>query len=301
MSEAKGVLYLCPTPIGNLEDITLRALKVLKEADYIAAEDTRVTIKLLNHYEIKGNLISYHEHNKRQKGPELISLLSEGKTIALVTDAGTPGISDPGEDLVKEAIDAGIRVIPLPGAVAAICALIASGLSAERFVFEGFLPRKTKERKERLSELSQEKRTMILYEAPHRIKDTLKDIKKALGNRQMVVAREITKMYEEFFRGSVDQVIDWFSKKPPRGEMVLVIDGLKAPDNQQERVALNVEELLENPNMESNADFVEFTKQLNLSYEKNLKKGMPKNRAMRKAALEFGITRNQAYDILMRK
>ena len=159
-------------------------------------------------------MISYHEHNKRQKGPELISLLSEGKTIALVTDAGTPGISDPGKDLVKEAIDAGIRVIPLPGAVAAICALIASGLSAERFVFEGFLPRKTKERKERsFLELSQEKRTRILYEAPHRIKDTLKDIKGALGNRQMVGAREITKMCEEFFRGSVDQVIDWFSKK----------------------------------------------------------------------------------------
>jgi len=205
LQERYGTLYLCPTPIGNLEDITLRALKILKRVDFIAAEDTRVTVKLLNHYEIKTPLISYHEHNQRQKGPEIIQLLLNGKNVALVTDAGTPGISDPGEDLVKLAVAEEIPVVPLPGAVAAICALVASGLSTERFVFEGFLPRKPKDRNQRLRLIATEPRTIVFYEAPHRILKTLEYLREALGNRKISVAREITKLHEEFFRGTIEQ------------------------------------------------------------------------------------------------
>ena len=220
-----GVLYLCATPIGNLEDITFRCLKVLGEVDVIAAEDTRRTIKLLNHYEMSKPLTSYHEHNKKTKGEEIIALLSEGKKIALVSDAGMPCISDPGEDLVIQCIEKGIRIVPIPGATASLTALSISGFDTERFVFEGFLPRKGKEREERLNEIAGENKTIILYEAPHRLLKTLKDLEKYLGNRNISVSRELTKKFEETIRINLREAIEEFSQRDIKGEFVLVIEG----------------------------------------------------------------------------
>jgi len=289
----KGTLYLCPTPIGNLEDITLRALKTLEEVDLIAAEDTRVTIKLLNHFEIKKPLISYHEHNKKSQGAKLISILLEGKNIAIVTDAGTPGISDPGEDLVKQAIDAGINVVPLPGAVAAICALVASGLSTDRFVFEGFLSKKNQERDKRLSELVSEKRTLVFYEAPHRIIKTLKALKDTLGNRRVTIAREMTKLHEEFIRGTLEDLIQRFGEVTPKGEMVIVLEGVKSDLNSDKR------------QVASNLDSEPSAKELKLKLESIIKdhiaQGYTKNHALRCAARELGISRNEAYELLINK
>ena len=222
---SKGILYICPTPIGNLEDITLRTLRVLEEVDLIAAEDTRHTIKLLNHYEIKKPLISYHEHNKVVKGDLLIEKLESGINIALVTDAGMPGISDPGEDIIRLSIENGIEVIPLPGATAAITALVISGFSTDSFVFEGFLPSKKNDRIKELQRLKDEKRTIILYEAPHRILNLLKDMYEELGDRQISISRELTKIYEETFRGSIKEVLNKFETERPRGEFVLIMKG----------------------------------------------------------------------------
>lgn len=218
-----GDLYLCATPIGNLEDITLRALRVLKEVDLIAAEDTRQTKKLCSHYDITTPLTSYHEHNKQQKGQYLIEQLKTGKNIAVVTDAGMPGISDPGYDLVILAVEAGIKVVPLPGAVAAVSALVVSGLPTEQFVFLGFLPRAGKKRKNELLRLAAEERTMIFYEAPHRLRKTLEDFLHALGNRQIVIGRELTKKYEEFWRGELIAALDYFQE--PKGEITIVLAG----------------------------------------------------------------------------
>ncbi|MCG1011817.1 16S rRNA (cytidine(1402)-2'-O)-methyltransferase [Tepidanaerobacter sp. GT38] len=287
--EKHGILYLCPTPIGNLEDITLRALKILNEVDYIAAEDTRVTLKLLNHFNIKTPLISYHEHNKKSQGPRLISLLQEGKNIALVTDAGTPGISDPGEDLVKDAIKAGINIVPLPGAIAAICALVASGLSTERFVFEGFLPKKNQDRDRRLFELATEQRTIIFYEAPHRIIKTLKVLKDTFGNRKAAVAREMTKIHEEFARGTLEDLIQRFEEAKPKGEMVIVLEGAKQHINNERGPATLFEDELSLDQLKS---------KLKAMFEKNISKGYAKNQALRKAAKELGLSRNEAYRIL---
>ncbi|NLZ54852.1 MAG: 16S rRNA (cytidine(1402)-2'-O)-methyltransferase [Thermoanaerobacteraceae bacterium] len=286
-----GTLYLCPTPIGNLEDITLRALKILKEADYIAAEDTRVTIKLLNHFKIKTPLISYHEHNKKNQSLRLISLLQEGKNIALVSDAGTPGISDPGEDLVADAIKAGIDVVPLPGAAAAICALVASGLSTKRFVFEGFLPKKAQERTRRLLELISEQRTIVLYEAPHRIIKTLKALRDTLGNRQATIAREMTKIHEEFVRGTLEDLIQRFTEVSPKGEMVIVLEGADPTLNSDNRQTATLAE----PKLSSE----ELKSKLKLIVEANISQGYTKNQALRKAALELGLSRNQAYELLI--
>lgn len=222
---AYGILYICPTPIGNLEDITLRTIKVLKEVDLIAAEDTRRTIKLLNHYDIKKPLISYHEHNKVTKGEVLLEKLKEGKNIALVTDAGMPGISDPGEDIIKLCIEENIEIVALPGPTAFVLALVISGLSTESFVFEGFLPSKGKERKERLNRLKKETRTIILYEAPHRIISLLKDLLENLGNRKISISRELTKIYEETFRGTILEALEKFQRQKPKGEFVLVVEG----------------------------------------------------------------------------
>ena len=222
---SKGILYICPTPIGNLEDITLRTLRVLEEVDLIAAEDTRHTIKLLNHYEIKKPLISYHEHNKVVKGDLLIEKLESGINIALVTDAGMPGISDPGEDIIRLSIENGIEVIPLPGATAAITALVISGFSTDSFVFEGFLPSKKNDRIKELQRLKDEKRTIILYEAPHRILNLLKDMYEELGDRQISISRELTKIYEETFRGSIKEALNKFEAERPRGEFVLIMKG----------------------------------------------------------------------------
>lgn len=283
----KGKLYLCPTPIGNLEDITLRALKVLEKVDLVAAEDTRVTIKLLNHFEIKTPLMSYHEHNKKTQGAKLVELLLEGKNIALVSDAGTPGLSDPGEDLVRESVKAGIKVVPLPGAAAAICALVSSGLSTKRFVFEGFLPQKARDRKERISELVLESRTVVFYEAPHRIMKTLKDLKEALGNRQIVLAREMTKIHEEFLRGSIEDIIKIFESKRPRGEMVIVMEGAHSKEeshNNSPGKSLSQKELID---------------ELQKNLQEKLDKGLSKKLALRESAEELGISRNEAYKLLI--
>lgn len=222
----QGKLYICPTPIGNLEDITIRTLNVLKKVDLIAAEDTRNTIKLLNYFEIKKPMTSYHEHNMKEKGNILIEKLLNGENIALVSDAGMPGISDPGEDLIRLAVDNNIDVTALPGATASILALVLSGLPTDKFVFEGFLSPKRKERKERLSELRNEERTLILYESPHRLKDTLKDMEEVLEKRKIAVARELTKKFEEVFRGNISEAIEKFNRDEVRGEFVIIIEGI---------------------------------------------------------------------------
>lgn len=221
----KGKLYICATPIGNLEDITIRVLNALKDVDLIAAEDTRHTIKLLNHYEISKPLTSYHEHNKIKKGPQLIMKLEEGQKIALVSDAGMPGISDPGEDLIKLCIENDIEVEVLPGASAVLTALVASGLSTEKFAFEGFLDRNKKKRRERLEILGTDDRTLIFYESPHRLTDTLKDMQEIFNDRNMVIARELTKRYEEIIRGSISDIINHFKTNTPKGEFVLLVEG----------------------------------------------------------------------------
>ena len=218
-----GTLYLCATPIGNLEDMTPRAIRMLREADIIAAEDTRHTLQLLNHFEIKGRLVRYDEHSKEKQGAYLLGELLDGNNIALVSDAGFPGIADPGEALAKEAIDAGIRVVPVPGANAALCALIASGLPAYPFFFGGFLPKSRRNRKEQLDLWKHIPATVILYEAPHRIKEVLQDILECWGDRPMAAARELTKLHEEFYRGTVSTCLEWLEQQPPRGEFCLVL------------------------------------------------------------------------------
>ena len=226
-----GMLYLCATPIGNLEDVTLRVLRILKEADVVAAEDTRQSIKLLNHYEIKTPLVSYHEHNKYEKTPVLVQRMLKGETIALVTDAGTPAISDPGEDLVRACYEAGIPVTSLPGPAACINALIISGLPTRRFVFEAFLPSDKKERAAVLEELSHETRTMIIYEAPHRLCRTLAELAEILGgDRQIAVCKELTKRHETVYRSDIKGAVDYYNANEPRGEYVLVIAGLNRED-----------------------------------------------------------------------
>ena len=224
---SKGKLYLVPTPIGNLKDITLRALEVLKSVDEIAAEDTRQSLKLLNHFEISKPLTSYHEHNKDSKGGYLINKLLEGENIALISDAGMPGISDPGEDIIKQAIEHNIDIEVLPGATASITALVGSGLETAKFAFEGFLDRDKKVRRNQLEELKEERRTIIFYESPHRLKDTLKDMLKVLGNRRIAVNREITKKYQEIIREDIETVINIFNEKEVKGEFVLIVEGFK--------------------------------------------------------------------------
>lgn len=220
-----GKLFICPTPIGNLEDITFRVLKTLKSVDLIAAEDTRHTLKLLNYFEIKARLFSYHEHNKQTAGYQLVEKLKKGDNIALVSDAGMPGISDPGEDLVKLCIENGINIEALPGASAVVTALAASGLSTRRFLFEGFLNRQKTERRSRLKELKKVRETIVFYESPHRILDTLSDILKIFGDRNVVVAREITKKFEEYQRSSISGVISYYKQKGVKGEFVVIVEG----------------------------------------------------------------------------
>ena len=222
-----GKLYICPTPIGNLEDITYRTLRVLNEVDLIAAEDTRHSIKLLNHFEISKPLTSYFEHNKDTKGDYLINKLLEGENIALISDAGMPGISDPGEDLIKQAIENNIEIDVLPGATAFAVALVGSGLDTHKFVFEGFLDRDKKIRRKRLEELKEEERTMIFYESPHRLKDTLKDMLKILGNRKIAVNRELTKKYQEVIREDIETVLKIYEEKEIKGEFVLIVGGFE--------------------------------------------------------------------------
>ena len=220
-----GKLFLCATPIGNLEDITYRVLRTLKEVDLIAAEDTRNSIKLLNHFEIKTPMTSYHEYNKIEKAYQLVDKMREGKNIALITDAGTPGISDPGEDLVRICYEEGIEVTSLPGPAACITALTMSGLPTRRFAFEAFLPRDKKERALVLEQLKNETRTIILYEAPHHLVKTLEELLAALGNRKIAICRELTKRYEEKTLTTISDMLEWYKDSEPRGEYVFVVDG----------------------------------------------------------------------------
>ena len=274
-----GNLYLCATPIGNLEDITLRCIRILGEADIIAAEDTRHTIKLLNHFEIRKPLISYHEHNKLEKGREILEHLKSGKNIALVSDAGMPAISDPGEELVRLCIDNGIEIIPIPGPSASLTALIVSGLSTRRFCFEGFLPSNKKERKERLQKLSTEIRTIVLYEAPHRLLDTLSDIMEQFGDRKISVSREITKKFEETVRADISEVINVFKERTVKGEFVLIIEGM------------NEKELID----------IELKKWDNVSVEEHIKmylqQGLDKKDAVKKVAEDRKLPKKEIYKI----
>jgi 16S rRNA (cytidine1402-2'-O)-methyltransferase len=280
----RGVpLYICPTPIGNLEDITLRVLRTLNEVHYIAAEDTRHTGKLLKHYQIETPLISYHEHNKVMRGQEILAICGEGQDVALVSDAGTPGISDPGWELIRDAIEAGVQVISLPGPTALITALVASGLQTSSFVFQGFLPRKSKDRQEHIRELISEERTIILYEAPHRFLDTLKDIFDILGERHICVARELTKIHEEFYRGTLSQAIEEFSETP-KGEMVLILEGASR------QTPVPEESLLEGRMDEALVEAVDGL----------LREGMSVKDATREVAREFNLSRRQVYNIYHR-
>lgn len=244
-----GKLYLCATPIGNLEDITFRVLKTLEEADLIAAEDTRHSIKLLNHFNIRTPMTSYHEYNKVEKARYLVEKMQEGLQIALITDAGTPGISDPGEELVRQCCEAGIEVTSLPGAAACITALTISGLPTRRFCFEAFLPGEKADRKERqriLEELKQETRTIILYEAPHHLEKTLADLYEALGDRRTAVCRELTKKYETAFRTTLKEAAEFYKKEEPKGEFVIIIEGKAAEAIEEEKKrsweAMSIEE-----------------------------------------------------------
>lgn len=230
-----GKLYLVPTPIGNLSDITLRALEVLRNVDIIAAEDTRKTLKLLNHFEIRKTLISYHQHNEQGKSEEIINKLKEGSNIAIVTDAGTPGISDPGAVIVQRCIKEGVRFEVLPGATAITTALVYSGLDTTRFIFRGFIPRETKERKVLIEEIRNLKESIVLYESPHRLLSALSLIYESLGNRKIAVCRELTKLHEEIIRGQLKEVIAHFNEKGVKGEFVLVLQGKQKEEFEEEK------------------------------------------------------------------
>lgn len=277
-----GCLYLCATPIGNLEDITMRVLRTLKEVDLIAAEDTRNSIKLLNHFDIHTPMTSYHEFNKFDKGHELVDLLLAGKNIALITDAGTPGISDPGEEVVKMAYEAGVTVTSLPGACAAVTGLTMSGRPTRRFCFEAFLPTDKKERQQVLKELETETRTMIIYEAPHRLVRTLEELKQTLGGeRPMTVLRELTKKHETAFRTTLQGAVDFYTEQEPKGECVLVIEGINVAEQKKE-MQLSWEQVPLEEHM-----------------EKYLSQGMSQKDAMKAVAADRGVGKREIYAQLL--
>ena len=276
-----GILYLVATPIGNLEDMTFRGIRILKEADLIAAEDTRNSIKLLNHFEIKTPMTSYHEFNRYDKAETLIQKLEAGDNVALITDAGTPGISDPGEVLVQMCIERGITVVPVPGAVAGINALIASGQSTRRFVFEAFLSQDKKEKQETLKKMASETRTMILYEAPHRLKKTLKSLAEVLGDdRSITICKELTKKHESFNKMTLGEALEMYeSGEEPRGEYVLVIAG-KSKEKLEE---------------ENKARWENFTIEEHL--KKYIQEGVSKKEAVKLVANERGISKKEVYSV----
>ena len=276
-----GKLYLCATPIGNLEDITFRVVRTLKEVDVIAAEDTRNSIKLLNHFEIKTSLTSYHEFNKYDKAKVLVNRILGGENVALITDAGTPGISDPGEELVRQCYEAGVEVTSLPGAAACITALTLSGLSTRRFVFEAFLPNDKKEKTAILEELRSETRTIILYEAPHRLKKTITELVPILGNRKLTVVKELTKLHENVFLTTLEEALDYYQENEPRGEFVLVIEGKKLEEIKKEKEAF-FQEMDVNEHMKIYLD-----------------KGMDKKEAMKAVAVDRGIPKREVYKMLL--
>ena len=272
-----GKLYLVPTPIGNLKDITLRALEVLKFVDIVAAEDTRQTLKLLNHFEIKKSLISYHKHNEQEKSEDIIELLKEGHNIAIVTDAGTPGISDPGAVIVKKCINENIDFEVLPGATAITTALVYSGLDTTKFLFRGFIPRENKERKILLNEIKDVKESIILYESPYRVVSTLETLLEYLGNRNVAICRELTKLHEEIKRGKIDELIDYFKNTAPKGEFVLVIEG-----KQQEHIDKENKEKWENLSIKDHILSV-------------MESGISKKEAIKYVAKERGLSKNEVY------
>lgn len=283
-TESQGRLYLCPTPIGNLGDITERTLETLHSVDLIAAEDTRNTLRLLNHFDIHTALTSYHEHNKYDKAAELVSLMLDGKTVACVTDAGTPGISDPGEILVKSAIEAGIEVVSLPGATAFVTALTVSGFSSRRFVFEAFLPKAKKERRTVLRDISKEPRTIILYEAPHHLKKTLSELMEVLGEeRRIVLCRELTKLHEEILRMTLKEAIAYYAEKEPRGEYVLVLEG--SPEKKPE------------DNRKDDFEGLDISDHVKM-YEEQ---GYDKKEAIKRTAADRGIPKRDVYKVIMIK
>lgn len=281
--DGPGMLYLCATPIGNLEDITYRVLRVLSEADLIAAEDTRNSIKLLNHFEIKTPMTSYHEFNKYDKAKVLVDKILGGMDVAVITDAGTPGISDPGEELVKQCRAAGIRVTSLPGPAACITALTMSGRETRRFAFEAFLPYDKKERAQILENLRNETRTIIIYEAPHHLKKTLKECREYLGNRNMTVCKELTKRYEQKRKSTLDEMIAYYEENEPRGEYVLIFEGKSLQElkeeKQQEWNQLTVQEHMEH----------------------YLEKGMDKKSAMKQVAKDRGVSKRDIYQELLKE
>ena len=274
-------MYLCATPIGNLEDITFRVVRTLKEVDVIAAEDTRNSIKLLNHFEIKTPLTSYHEFNKYDKAKVLVNRMLGGENIALITDAGTPGISDPGEELVRQCYEAGVEVTSLPGAAACVTALTLSGLSTRRFAFEAFLPADKKEKAAILEELKYETRTIIIYEAPHRLKKTIAELLSVLGNRKLTAVKELTKLHENVFLTTFEEALAYYEENEPRGEFVLVIEGR------------DIEELKK----EKEASFQEMD--INEHMKLYLDKGMDKKEAMKAVAVDRGIPKREVYKMLL--
>ena len=278
-----GTLYLCATPIGNLEDMTFRAVRTLKEADLIAAEDTRNSIKLLNHFEIRTPMTSYHEYNKIEKGRKLTDLLLEGKNIALITDAGTPGISDPGEELVKMCHEAGVTVTAVPGAAACVTALTISGLPTRRFAFEAFLPSDKKERRDVLEELKDETRTIVLYEAPHRLVKTLEELRETLGDRQVSVCRELTKKHETVYQSTLGEACTYYQSHEPRGECVLVIQ------------AKSREEL----RRQFQRKWAEMSLEEHMAYYTD--QGVDRKEAMKKVAKDRGVSKREVYQALLRE
>ena len=278
-----GKLYLCATPIGNLEDITMRVLRTLQEVDLIAAEDTRNSMKLLNHFEIKTPMTSYHEYNRIEKAHVLIAKMQEGTNIALITDAGTPGISDPGEDLVRLCYEAGIEVTSLPGACACVTALTLSGLGTRRFCVEAFLPMEKKERQEILNELKEETRTIIVYEAPHRLVRTLGELLEALGNRRMTICRELTKKHETAFQTTLEEALEYYQEQEPRGECVLVLEG-----KSREQVRLEQQQSWESISIEEHM-------------EQYLAKGMDRKEAMKQVAKDRGVSKRDIYQALLKE
>ncbi len=280
-----GTLYLVGTPIGNLEDMTYRAVRVLREVDWIAAEDTRQTRKLLTHFEISTRLVSYHEHNKRASGPELIRHLLEGNSIALVSDAGMPAISDPGYDLVQLAIEQNIDVVPVPGANAALCALVVSGLPTERFLFAGFLPREKKSLRLELERLKYVEATLLFYESPHRVIKTLEGISEGLGNRQVALMREISKRYEEVLRGTADECLQYILQHEPKGEYVLAVSGSDGTQEEQAERAgtswwqsLSVEQHVQH----------------------YMEQAIDRKEAMKRAATDRGVSKRDIYNELLK-
>ena len=277
-----GKLYLCATPIGNLEDITYRVVRTLNEVDLIGAEDTRNSIKLLNHFDIKTPMTSYHEFNKYDKAKQLVEMMKEGKNIAIITDAGTPGISDPGEEVVRQCFEAGIQVTSLPGPAACITALTMSGQKTRRFVFEAFLPKDKKEKQQVLESLKNEVRTTIIYEAPHRLVKTLKELEKTIGNRPLTICRELTKKYEEAFQTTISEAIEYYDSKEPKGEYVLVIAGKPMEEIQAEK-----REQWELMTIEEHVQFY-------------MNQDMDKKTAMKMVAKDRGVSKRDIYNELIK-